>query len=187
MPSPDRVIFVYSIFQSAYAELEKKLGEKIQFRTDMPSEEELKEFYEETGQSTLLVLDDKMTSLDNGASGKNLVRLTTVLCQHCKVSAMFLLQNLYHNTQSAREIALNCLIYIIFRNDRSASQITKFATQVMPGKLQYFRQSYEMATSEPYGYLVVDLTPNLDKKFKLRTHVLAGQDLKIYLPSNAAD
>ena len=186
-PSPDRVVYVYTIFQPAYEELEKALGEKIQFRTDIPAESELKEFYEETGQSTLLILDDKMLSLDNGASGKNLVRLATVISHHCSVSVMFLVQNLYHNTQSAREVALNCSVTIIFKNERSASQLTKFGTSILPGKLQYFLQSYELSTSDPYGYLVIDLSQNLDKKFKLRTHVLAGQDLKIYLPSNAID
>jgi hypothetical protein len=186
-PPPDRVVYVYSIFQPAYDELEKALGENIEFRTTIPSEAELKDFYNETGKSTLLVLDDKMTSLDNGTSGKNLVRLATVISHHCKVSVMFLVQNLYHNTQSAREVSLNCMVTIVFRNDRSASQISKLGTQVMPGKVPYFIQSYVLATSENYGYLVIDLSPNVDPKFKLRTHVLAGQDLKIYLPSNEAN
>lgn len=186
-PPPDRIVYVYNIFQPGYQELEKALGDKIQFRTDIPSESELKEFYSETGQSTLLILDDQMIALDNGASGKKLVKLATVISHHCLVSVMFVVQNLYHNTQSAREVALNCMVTIIFKNDRNAGQLTKLGTQILPGKLQYFLQSYELSTKSKWGYLVIDLSHDIDKKFKLRTNILAGEDLKIYLPSNATD
>ena len=185
-PAPHRVIYVYTIFQDAYRELEKNLGDRIQFRTDIPTKEELVQYYEETGMSTMLCLDDKLGSLDNGKSGRNLVELTCVVAHHCKVSIVYLLQNLYHNTDSSREVALNSSVIILFKNERSASQVRKLAGQIFPGNIKYFLHSYELATARPHGYLVVDLTNNLDKKFKLRSHILPAEDLRIYLPSNAA-
>lgn len=185
-PPPDRIVYVYTLFQPIFDEMEKKLGPKISFRNDIPSAQELTDHYQETKESSLVILDDKMGALDSSKSGRNLIELTTVIARHCKISLMFLLQNLYHNSTSAREIALNCQVNIIFRNDRSASQVTRLASQVMPQNIPYFIQSYEMATSMPYGYLVVDLCPNTDKKFKLKSHIIPGNDLRIFLPNNAA-
>lgn len=179
---PDRVIYVYSIYQPLYDELEKKLGSKITFRNDIPTADELADHYKSTKESTIVVLDDKMTSMDDSKSGKNLVHLTTVVARHSQVSFFFLLQNMYHNSSSAREIALNCQVNIIFRNDRSASQITKFASQVMPHNIQYFLQSYQLSTAKPHGYLLVDLCVNSNRKYMLRSDIIPGEDLKIYLP-----
>lgn len=186
LPPPDRIIYVYTLYQPIFDEMERQLGSKITFRNDIPTGEELKEHYQETKESSLVILDDKLSSLDSSKSGKNLVELTTVIARHCKISLMFLLQNLYHNSSSAREIALNCQVNIIFRNDRSASQITRLASQIMPGNIPYFRHSYELATARPYGYLVIDLSPNIDKKFRLKSNIIPGDDLRIYLPNNAA-
>jgi hypothetical protein len=52
----------------------------------------------------------------------------------------------------------------------------------MPGQVQYFMKSYELATANNYGYLIVDLSPNIDNKLKLRTHIFAGDTTIVYLP-----
>jgi hypothetical protein len=42
--------------------------------------------------------------------------------------------------------------------------------------------SYDRATSAPYGYLLIDLSPNGDKKFQLRTNIFKGEDLIVFTP-----
>lgn len=52
----------------------------------------------------------------------------------------------------------------------------------MPRSLGYFMDSYDKATQKNYGYLLLDLCPDTNKKYRLKTNVFPGDDLTIYLP-----
>ena len=71
----------------------------------------------------LLVLDDKMSSLNDSAMGNAVVDIVCVLCNHCHVSCIITLQNLFHASKAVREISLNSQYICLFRNNRSARQV----------------------------------------------------------------
>ena len=181
-PEPKKIIYCYTAWQDKYDELEKELGDMVDFRTDIPSKDELTKIWQETHSETILVLDDKMSSLNDNASGSSVVDIVCVLCHHCHISCIITLQNLYHASKAVREIGLNSQYICLFKNNRSARQIGTLASQTMPGQVQYFMKSYELATANNYGYLIVDLSPNIDNKLKLRTHIFAGDTTIVYLP-----
>ena len=62
-PQPTRVIYCYTAWQNGYDQLQVALGDAVDFRTDIPTKEELAEMWDESRVETLLVLDDKMTFL----------------------------------------------------------------------------------------------------------------------------
>lgn len=181
-PPPDRIVFVYSIFQDVYEELERKLGSRIHFITTTPDAAELETFYKETGQTTLLALDDRMSEVNDTTSGKNLLRLASISSHHAGITLVLVMHSLFHNTNTAREIALNCHANILFPNSRNSGQISRFAAQVMSENKKFFLESFNLATKEKYGYLVCDTDPSSDNKFSLRTSILPGQDMRIFLP-----
>jgi len=42
-------------------------------------------------------------------------------------------------------------------------------------------EGYEDATSVPYGYLLVDLKPDQDERYRLRTNVFPGEMQPVYV------
>lgn len=177
----ERVIYCYGAWQPAYDELQAHFGDVISFRSDIPSKEELTEIWEEKGGETLLILDDKMTSLKDNLHGQAVLEIVSVISHHCHISCIIALQNIFHN-KTVQEISLNSHCICLFRNNRSAQQIKTLAQQIMPMYTKYFMDSYEKATAEEYGYLLVDLSPGVNKKFQLRTAIFPNEDLIVYLP-----
>jgi hypothetical protein len=178
------IIYSYGAWQSAFEELEEKLGTLIKFRHDIPSNEELQLLRQEgsVDGEIVLVLDDKMSMLRENAQGHAVVETICVTSHHSRVSCIITLQNIFHS-KIVREISLNCHYMCLFRNNRSTSQVRTLASQILPSQSRYFMDSYDRATGAPYGYLLIDLTPNGDKKLQLRTNIFKGEDMTIFTPS----
>jgi hypothetical protein len=181
-PAPVKIIYCYSAWQKAYDEMEKILGSKINFRTDIPSQDELSSMWQNDSQETLLILDDKLSCIDNGPSGKNIADIVKIHCHHSHVSCIITTQNLFHQSKWMREIALNTPCLCLFRNYRDTQQVGRLATQLMQKQREYFLDSYEKATSKNYGYLIVDVSPESEKKYQLRTAIFPEEDTIVYLP-----
>ncbi|GFT65517.1 uncharacterized protein TNCV_649201 [Trichonephila clavipes] len=61
------------------------------------------------------------------------------------------------------------VIETILWNRRDQSQITHLGRQLYPRKVKFFQEYYADATSKPYGYLLIDLKPETDESFRVRT------------------
>ena len=180
----NKIIYCFSVWQDKYAQLETALGDLIEFRTDIPHKDELVQMHQDKTGQIILVIDDKMSCLEDNATGKAVVEIVCVLCHHCNVSCIITLQNMFHASKAVREIGLNSQYICLFRNNRSVRQVKTLASQTMPTQIPYFMASYELATAQNYGYLVVDLSHNNNEnRFKLKTNIFP-QDLPIvYLPN----
>ena len=182
IPAPSKIIYCYTSWQDKYDVLDKELGEIIQFRSDIPTCEELTAVWQETHRETLLVLDDKMSSLNDSAMGNAVVDIVCVLCHHCHVLCIITLQNLFHASKAVREISLNSQYICLFRNNRSARQVNTLGSQAFPGQVQYFMNNYELATAKNYGYMIIDLSSNIDSRLRLRSAIFPGEETIAYLP-----
>lgn len=180
-PPPKQVIMCYTAWQDIYDELQTDLQEAIIFRTDIPSKDELQDIYDKDPGHRMLVLDDKMSVLRSSAQGRDIVDIVTVLAHHCLLSCFVLTQNLFHS-QIQREISLNCQYLAVFRNSRSYQQIRTLGSQMMPGQLSCFVDAYEKATSRSFGYLWIDLCPDTEPKYRLKSYILPGEVMCVYLP-----
>ena len=65
-------------------------------------------------------------------------------------------------------------------NDRSV--VSGFGAQAYPGKTKYFKDAYEKATSQPYGYLVSDMTVTCPNEYRLRTKIFPNEDTHVFVP-----
>jgi hypothetical protein len=71
----------------------------------------------------------------------------------------------------------------MFKNPRDASQVAILARQMYPGKSQFVVEAYEDATKEPYGYLLIDLRPDTDDRYRIRTKIFPDDPRQYaYLP-----
>ena len=59
-------------------------------------------------------------------------------------------------------------------------QVGILGRQLYPGKTRGFLKAYEDALSEKHGYLLVDMSPHSEDKYRLRTHIFPGEDPTVY-------
>ena len=174
---PQRILYAYSEYQPVFDDMKTTIP-NITFHQGLPSRDQIEDFSE--GQDhVILVLDDLMLKI---TASEECVQLFTVTSHHRNVSVLFLTQCLYPPGRYARSISLNCAYVVLFRNDRDQRQITCFASQILPGQTGYFKDAYDKATKERYGYLLTDLSPHSDKLYRLRTRIFPADDTLVYAP-----
>lgn len=79
-------------------------------------------------------------------------------------------------------ISPNCLNVILFKNYRDSRQIITFGSQILPGKVPFFKAAYELATQPNFGYLHVCLEPKQNREYQSRSHILPREEMVIYQP-----
>ena len=172
---PERIVYAYTEYQPVFHDLLKAVPHVI-LHQGLPNKEEVEQYFEGVNH-TLLVLDDMMLKI---GQSEDCVHLFTVTSHHRNISVIFLTQNLYPTGKFSRTISLNCLNVILFRNYRDARQVMTFGSQVLPGKPEFFKAAYEMATLKNYGYLHVCLEPNQNREYQMGTHIFPGEDMVIF-------
>ena len=70
---------------------------------------------------------------------------------------------------------------VLMKNLRDVSQVSILGRQLYPGKSKGFLQAYEDAlNNEKYGYFVVDMSPHVEDRYRLRTRIFPQTDPIIY-------
>ena len=130
----------------------------------------------------VLIIDDQMTDL---ADSKMMCDLFSKHSHHKKISIFFIVQNLFFQGKHMRSIALNCHYMIITKSRRDLNQIKRLGQQLF-GKSTFFFEAYKTAVlSRAYGYLLIDLTPGTDERFRLRTDIIPDEyPVTIFYPKS---
>lgn len=177
---PDNIVWIYTSYQPMYDEM-LRVNKNIKFIEGLPDS-----FEDETlfppQQSHLVILDDV---LFQASDHPDTVKIFTQYRHHKNMSVMMLTQNLFQRGKFSRTISLNSTYMILFKNPRDKLQMNVLAQQMFPSKKAYFMESFEDATSDPHGYLLVDLTPSCPEAYRLRTGVLQHQWPTVYLPKSS--
>lgn len=168
-PAIDKVVWFYSIYQPLYDEIPN-----VTFVEGFPSD-----YKSYLGTRTLFIVDDLVEEYGNS---KDLLALYTKASHHLNISIFTITQNIFHKGSAYREISLNSHYMFLFKCRRDINQIAHLAKQLYPRKTKFFLEAYEDATKKPYGYLLVDMKPNTEETFRLRTNILPGEFMCIYQP-----
>ena len=177
--APAHVMYCYGVHQSLYETMEKTLP-NLTLHEGLPSTEELDE-YTRDGRHKLIVLDDLMHAVIRNTE---MELLFTQGCHHRKISIIFITQNLFAQGKSARTIHLNTWYLVLFKNVRDVSQIARLGRQLFPKRSHVLIDAYQDCMKEPYGYILMDMSPQVEDKYRLRTRVFPGEDPIIYIPKN---
>ena len=174
-PPPERIVWCYTKHQKdLYAEL-KSINKDIEYLEGIPSD--LSTMFD-SKTNNLIILDDMM---DEGSKDERVSQLFT-RGRHDNLSVLFLTQNLFHKNQ--RSISLNSEYIVLFKNARDQSQIYNLARQFMPTNSKFLVWAYQDATSEPHSYLLLDLTPSMIDKFRVRARIFSHELPEIiYIPN----
>ena len=132
----------------------------------------------DTSRPNLLVLDDLMS---DATKDERVTKLFAVYSHHLNTSVVLLTQNIFHRASQSRSISLNADILILTKNTRDRSQIQYLARQLAPDRPKFIQESYRDATSNPYGYLFLDLKPETPEQIRVRTGIFPGDTHVVYL------
>ena len=165
-PVPTKIIWSYGEWQPTY----QSLLDKVDFVQGLP---DLPHYSQEP---LLVVIDDQMHGV-----GQRISSLFTKGSHHRNLSVIYIVQNLFDQHKEHRTISLNAHYLVIFKNPRDGSQIVHLAKQMYPGKTQYVRQAFALATRKPHGYLVVDLKQTTPEGMRLRSHIFPSDQQEVYV------
>ena len=99
---------------------------------------------------------------------KRIADLFTKGSHYRNLSAIYVVQNIFHQERETRNISLKAHYIVLFKSFRDKQQISVLARQVNPGHVQEFMKSYEEATKRLHGYVMLDLKPTTDYKHRLK-------------------
>jgi hypothetical protein len=161
VPAPEKILYCYGEFQPSFSEFPE-----VEFHEGLS---DVSRF--DGRQRVLLIIDDLMNEAD-----QNVCNLFTKLSHHRSVSVVFITQNLYHRNRFVRTMNLNTHYIVMFKNPRDANQVTTLARQMYPGKSKFVVEAFKDATKNPYGYLLIDLKPETDERYRIRTNIFPDDD-----------
>jgi len=173
-PPPSQILYCYGIWQDLYSEMEKTLS-YVTFKDGLPSMESVKKM----PANSLIVLDDLAHLIyDN----KEMELLFSQVSHHRRISVCHIKNNLYYQGKHARTISLNTHIYVLLSNPRDESQVLTFGRQIYPSKPLCLLEAYRYCMTTT-GYLLLDLQPHTEAKYRMRTRIFPGEDPIVFIPN----
>jgi len=171
---PNKIVYCYGIWQNFFIQIEKDIPD-ILFHSGLPSLDDIDCW---SSNHTLVILDDLMQEVTANPITQ---KIFTMGCHHRSLSCIFITQNLFHQGKFARGITLNATYLILFENIRDSSQVQRLAQQLFPGKSKGFMHAYRDIMKTSFGYMVIDMNPQADNKYRVRTRIFPGDDTHVYL------
>nr|CAD2187380.1 unnamed protein product [Meloidogyne enterolobii] len=170
-PSPKSIVYCFGEMNSIIPLLQKA---GVNVISGIPNEEQIKNF----PKPLLLILDDLLLSINE----KYLSELFTKKAHHQNFSIIFITQNLFERKiKVARQ---NSQYLTIMRSPNSMLSVRNIGVQLFPRQLDYFLDSYQQATKQPYGYLLIDMHASSDPLLRLRTNIFKDDEKIFFIPKN---
>ena len=169
-PPPERIIWCYGQWQDGYKDL---VG--VEMIEGLPDIQMLKS----DKSRKLLVCDDLMQAYDSKNDDMN-----TLFCagsHHWNLGLIHIVQNLFYGKM--RTARINCSHIVLLKNPSDRLQVMSLARQLYPTNQKYLVESFDDATSLPYGHLVIDMDPRTADDMRLRTSVF-DEIGYVYQPKN---
>ena len=165
---PKKVFYFYGVYQPAFESMQNAVC--IQ---GLPSSFE-EYFSPGANEHHLAIIDDLQTEI---ASSKCVENLFTRESHHRNFSVCLLTQNLFYQGKICRTLALNAHVIILFKNPRSQSQLKILESQT---GVKNICSAYNDVMKVPFSYLVIDMSPFADEKYRMRTCIFQGELPIIY-------
>ena len=169
-PPPQEIYYAYTEWQPAY----KQLPPKVILSEGLPDLSVLKST---TEVPKLLILDDLMQEMKGD---KRLTQLFTRGSHHWNLSCMHIVQNVFF--EGLRTSRVNAQYLVLMKNPSDKLQAMNLGKQLYPSNHKFFLEAFNDATSRPYGYLLVDLSPQTEEKIRLRSNIFPEDLQTVYVP-----
>jgi len=178
-PAPQRIVWIY-----------KEKGDESEF-SELKREFPLVEFLSDLDigrldsldphERNLVILDDVMSE---AAESKGVAKIFTQGSHHRNMTVIFLVQNVFQKAKEMRTISLNTHYLVLYKNPRDQSQVRVLSYQMFPGQKNFLVDAYADATKQPHSYLLIDLHPETDDYYRVRTNIFPGEDFTAYVSAD---
>lgn len=172
-PFPTRIIWFYKEKQPLYGEVLKFLPQ-TEFVQNIVTEK-LETF--QSSERNLLIIDDLMNS---ASESKKVSEIFTQESHHRNLTVILIVQNLFHQGREMRNISLNAHYFVLYKNPRDKLQIRFLAQQIFPENPKFLVNAFKHATEKPHSYIILDLHPETEEKFRVLANVIPGNQLRFY-------
>lgn len=173
---PKRIMYAYGALNDTILDIQARNPQHVQLHAGCPDEQTIRDACDDKG--LLLVLDDLMLTVRRPF----LDTLFTKGSHNWGVSVVFVAQHLF--TSEMRTARQNSHYIVLMRNPAGESQVRTLASQLFPGRVAYFMESYRDATKNPFSYLLIDMHPNTPSEQRIKTYINPGETTVVYLPKN---
>ena len=164
---PSQVHYCYGAWQDGFRPIK---DEGVVFHEGIPDHQELAKWFPK-GRG-VLVLDDLM---DEGSGDKRVLDLFTKHSHHQNITVLYLCQDMFPVGKYAKSISRNAHYIVAFKNPRDQLGVRNVLLQSFPSDWKDCLETFHMATSRPFGYLVLDLHPASSDEFRLWSNLLKGE------------
>ena len=171
-PNIVKTYYFYKEYQPLFKEMASKLNIEFIPCLDFEMIKKL--------EKCLLVFDD---SCEEIYQEKEFVKIA-VAGRHKKIHCIFVKHNLFHQSKWSRTIDLNTTHIILFKSPRDVQQINHFGRQL--NKSEFIRDSYQKATSIPYGHFMIDFDPKTSEPLRYCSNITGPGPTIFYLQSSQA-
>jgi len=158
-PTTDKIVYYFVEYRPLFDDYDAR----VDFRHGLPKAGEI----EKLGNA-LVVLDDMMAEVN-----EKVPNVFTRGSHHRNISIVFMVQNVSNKNKHMRTISLNAQYILFFKNPRENRKFAHLAKQLYPHNSRYAQDAYTDATTQPYGYLLLDLRSKQDEELRLRTTIFS--------------
>ena len=174
---PSFIVYCYKERLGAFDEMKQSIKGLI-LHQGVPTREKMDEWAQ--GEHFIVVLDDLQQVCE---CNRAVAEMFTVGSHHLNFSLIYLCHNIFGRAAFSHLINLNSHYFILFRNNRDVQQVETLAHQMFGKDWKYFMDAYHKATSQQWGYILINLHPKAAHTiYKLLTHIIPGEELTVYLP-----
>ena len=168
VPAPESIIYCYGEFQEVFTQYPQ-----VEFCEGLTDTSRF-----DGSKRILLILDDLLTETND-----SVCNIFTKLSHHRNMSVIYLTQNIFYKSKHSRTLSLNSHYIVMFKSPRDAHQVATLGRQMYPGKSKFLVEAFKNSTEKPYGYLLIDLKPDTEEKYRIRTNIFPDDDRQyVYVP-----
>ena len=163
---PKKIVYAYDRWQPRFERMQR---DGMVFFQGIPDPTHLATWFPQGG---VLVLDDLM---EEGGQDKRVLDLFTKDSHHRNITVLFLTQDLFPPGKFAKTINRNAHYIIAFKNPRDKTGIRNILMQMYPDQWRRVLELYSRITARPFGYLMLDVHPASDDRYRLWSHLTRAE------------
>ena len=177
------ILYCYTEHQDSFDDMKQSI-KNVRFHQGLPTSQTFADFVKEGPPGhRLVILDDLMSTVLNSA---DIIQLVCVTSHHKNISVIIILQNLYAAGKFSKTVSLQSQYLIACQSARDTSHLQKLSYQIYGASNSHIiPDAMKQVTSRyPYPYLLVDLSHAADPTMRLRSRILPGDTMEVYVPVN---
>ncbi len=176
------ILYLYKAGQQLFEQMEREI-ENIHFHKGMMTREEIIDYCNPTSKHLIVVMDDLMREV---MESPDVMDLFTISCHHSGCSIIVVKHNLFYQGRYSKTLAVNAGYAILSETPAGMEQVQTYGRQRFPEDNKLLMDAYNLAVSDiPYGYIVVDMTANVFRKFRIRSGILPEEVMTFYIRSDS--